>query len=48
MSLSFIAMSHICNDCRQDNVNTDCAGAQCRLRLLEEEERAMIEEEDGN
>jgi hypothetical protein len=47
MTLSFIAMSGICQNCREDGVNVECCGVTCRLRLLEEEEREMMEEE-GN
>ncbi len=41
-------MTGICNDCRQDGADMECCGVTCRLRLLEAEERVMIDEEDGN
>ena len=48
MTLSYIAASHICVDCMGDNPNPDCGGSGCRLKLLEAEERAMIEEDEEN
>ena len=38
MAISFIAMSHICEDCCIEGKNGDCGGIKCRLRLLEIEE----------
>ena len=38
MALSFIAMSHICEECQQDGECVECCGKLCRLRLFEEKE----------
>jgi len=36
-ALTFIAMSHICEECRFEG-DHDCGGPDCRLKKLEEEE----------
>ncbi len=42
MKISFIAMSGICNDCRQDGADEECCGPMCRLRIAEEIEENNV------